>query len=47
MSNDLEIIEQLIKKIRQLPPHLIVEVDNFVKELLQKYRSTAQNTPEQ
>lgn len=44
MSNYLALLEE---KIHQLPPNLIVEVDSFVNELLQKYRSTAKNTPEQ
>lgn len=35
MSNSLEVIEHLKENIRQLPPNLVVEVDNFVNELLQ------------
>jgi hypothetical protein len=34
MSNELALLKE---KIRQLPPNLIVEVDSFVNELLQKY----------
>ncbi len=45
MSNDLEAIEHLMKKIRQLPPHLIMEVDKFVTFLLQKYQSV--DTPKE
>ncbi len=32
------LIENLEEKIHQLPPNLVVEVDNFVNELLQKYQ---------
>lgn len=38
MLNSLEVIEHLEEKIHQLPPNLIMEVDNFVNELLRKYQ---------
>jgi hypothetical protein len=44
MSNDLALLEE---KIHQLPPNLIVEVDSFVNELLQKYRLVHENNQQQ
>jgi hypothetical protein len=36
---DLEIIAQLEAKIHQLPPQIILEVNDYVDLLLQKYQS--------
>jgi len=44
MSNDLALLEE---KIHQLPPYLISTADNFISDLLQKYRSTVENALEQ
>jgi hypothetical protein len=38
MLSNLEVIEHLEEKIHQLPLNLIIEVDRFANELLQKYQ---------
>ncbi|OQW91504.1 MAG: hypothetical protein BWK79_16710 [Beggiatoa sp. IS2] len=43
MSNDFESMAQLEEKIHQLPPHLVVEVDDFISFLLKKYSVTLSN----
>ncbi len=40
MSNDLALLEE---KIHQLPPHLISKADDFITDLLQKYRLVNKN----
>jgi len=44
MSNHLDLMAQFNEKIHQLPPHLLIQVNDYIKSLWPKWDDTDQET---